>query len=166
MPTIALINGHAFAGGLMLAMLHDYRIQNPAKGFLCLNEVHMGVPLQPPMTAIFRVKIPSAVTLRSLILEGKRFSAQEAVSVGLVDGLGGVDEVFKLIKDTNLMALAKSPAYQALKEDLYREILALLGDQKGNDGWREKVMSVDEELSREAQRKVDGFEGRTGKVKL
>lgn len=26
MPTIALINGHAFAGGLMTAMMHDYRI--------------------------------------------------------------------------------------------------------------------------------------------
>ena len=33
MPTIALLNGHAFAGGLMLAMHHDYRIMNPSKGF-------------------------------------------------------------------------------------------------------------------------------------
>ncbi|RMZ86378.1 hypothetical protein DV736_g6399, partial [Chaetothyriales sp. CBS 134916] len=37
MPTIALINGHAFAGGLMTAMMHDYRIMNPHKGFLCIG---------------------------------------------------------------------------------------------------------------------------------
>ena len=37
MPTVALINGHAFAGGLMTAMMHDYRIMNPQKGFVCLK---------------------------------------------------------------------------------------------------------------------------------
>jgi enoyl-CoA hydratase/carnithine racemase len=39
MPTVALLNGHAFAGGLMTAMMHDYRIMNPHKGFVCLNEL-------------------------------------------------------------------------------------------------------------------------------
>ena len=58
MPTIALINGHAFAGALMLAMHHDYRIMNPHKGYLCLNEVELGVPLRPPMSSVFRQKLP------------------------------------------------------------------------------------------------------------
>ena len=48
MPTIALINGHAFAGGLMLAMFHDYRVMNPHRGYLCLNELDFGAPLRPP----------------------------------------------------------------------------------------------------------------------
>lgn len=43
MPTIAWINGHAFGAGVFLALAHDYRIQNPAKGFLCLPEVDMGM---------------------------------------------------------------------------------------------------------------------------
>ena len=29
MPTVALLNGHAFAGGFITAMMHDYRIMNP-----------------------------------------------------------------------------------------------------------------------------------------
>ena len=33
----------------MTAMYQDYRIMNPQKGFVCLNEVDMGVPLKPPM---------------------------------------------------------------------------------------------------------------------
>ena len=73
MVTIALINGHAFAGALMTAMYQDYRIMNPQKGFVCLNEVDMGVPLKPPMTSIFRQKT-SAATYRTLVLEGKRFA--------------------------------------------------------------------------------------------
>lgn len=72
MPTVALMNGHAFAGGLMLGMMHDYRVMNPHKGYLCLNEVELGAPLRPPMTAVFRMKL-SGGTLRKLVLEAYRF---------------------------------------------------------------------------------------------
>lgn len=37
MPTVALLNGHAFAGGLIVAMHHDYRIMNPSKGYCCMS---------------------------------------------------------------------------------------------------------------------------------
>lgn len=166
MPTVALINGHAFAGGLMIAMCHDYRIQNPSKGFLCLNEVYLGIPLQPPMTAIFRAKVPFGITLRSLILEGRRFPSQEAVGVGLVDGLGGLDEVVQWVGERNLVAIAQSPSYQDLKTDLYREILRLLDDHHGNEEWGQKMVALNDKLVDEAQRRVEGFEKRTGKVKL
>lgn len=72
MPTIALINGHGFAGALMTAMMHDYRIMNPTKGYLCLNEVDLGVPLRPAMSSIFRQKC-SPTVYRTLVLEGRRF---------------------------------------------------------------------------------------------
>ena len=48
MPTIALMNGHAFAAGLMLAMFHDYRVMNPHRGFVCLNELEFGAHLPAP----------------------------------------------------------------------------------------------------------------------
>lgn len=72
MPTVALLNGHAFAGGFMLAMMHDYRIMNPHRGFLCLNELALGVGLRPPMCSIFREKVKAA-TFRRMILEVVRF---------------------------------------------------------------------------------------------
>ena len=75
MPTIALINGHAFAGALMLAMHHDYRIMNPHKGYLCLNEVELGVPLRPPMSSVFRQKV-SPQTYRKLVLEAYRYKVR------------------------------------------------------------------------------------------
>ncbi|KAG9620187.1 putative carnitinyl-CoA dehydratase, partial [Aureobasidium melanogenum] len=56
MPTIALINGHCFAGGLMTAMMNDYRIMNPHRGYVCLNEVDIGVPLKAGMSSVFRQK--------------------------------------------------------------------------------------------------------------
>jgi Delta3-Delta2-enoyl-CoA isomerase len=57
MPTIALINGHVFAGGLVTAMAHDYRTMNPHKSFLCLNELEFGAGLRPAMASLFRVKL-------------------------------------------------------------------------------------------------------------
>jgi enoyl-CoA hydratase/carnithine racemase len=72
MPTVALLNGHTFAGGLMVAMMHDYRIMNPHKGFLCLIELQLGVGLRPPMCSIFREKV-KASTFRRMILEAVRF---------------------------------------------------------------------------------------------
>jgi hypothetical protein len=76
MPTVALLNGHTFAGGLMVAMMHDYRIMNPHKGFLCLNELALGVGLRPPMCSIFREKV-KASTFRRMILEAVRFKVSE-----------------------------------------------------------------------------------------
>lgn len=95
MPTVAAINGHAFAGGCMFALAHDYRVMRPDVGFMCLvcffifitaslttrhssaiqNEVDMPSPLPPGMTAIIKCKTKSPMTLRKLILEGHRFNA-------------------------------------------------------------------------------------------
>lgn len=50
MPTVAWMNGHAFAGGLMLAMHHDYRVMNAERGFACLNELEFGAPLKSPVS--------------------------------------------------------------------------------------------------------------------
>ena len=66
------MNGHAFAGALMLVMMHDYRIMNPHRGYLCLNELELGVPLRPPMSSVFRQKV-SPQTYRRMVLEAARF---------------------------------------------------------------------------------------------
>lgn len=52
MPTVAILNGHAFAGGCMFALSHDYRIMNSKRGFVCMNEVELGFPLPPGMNAV------------------------------------------------------------------------------------------------------------------
>ncbi|KAJ2988717.1 hypothetical protein NUW58_g3833 [Xylaria curta] len=95
MPTVALINGHAFAGGIMLAMHHDYRVfTGSGRGFACVNELEFGAPLPPPMSSIFRMKTTPLV-YRSLVLEAKRFDGKAALEAGLVDAVGELDAVLK-----------------------------------------------------------------------
>jgi Delta3-Delta2-enoyl-CoA isomerase len=150
MPTIALVNGHAFAGGFMVAMMHDYRCMNPHKGFLCLNELELGVPLRPPMSSVFREKV-SAATLRRLVLEAHRFKvcclhsslrihspstkhylqALDALKEGIVDWLGGLPEVlahvdeFKLVQKSQ-KGMSGLHVYGDLKQEMFRETIDYL----------------------------------------
>ena len=48
---MAVINGHAYAGGLMFALMHDFRIMANGKGRLCLSELKIGFPLPPGYNA-------------------------------------------------------------------------------------------------------------------
>ncbi|KAL8817699.1 MAG: hypothetical protein Q9223_003511 [Gallowayella weberi] len=148
MPTIALINGHAFAAGIMTAMMHDYRFMNPHRGFLCLNELEFGAALKAPMSSIFRQKLPNPSTYRTMVLEAKRFNALEALQEGIVDSLGTVPEVLKFAQETRLVDKAKSGVYGRLKAEMWRETVSYLEDYVGG----EKV--VEENLQEEEQRQA------------
>lgn len=118
----------------MLAMYHDYRIMNPHRGWLCLNELEFDAELAPGMAPIFKSKVSNS-TLRSLLLEAKRFTSLQALEVGLVDGLGGIEEAIKIMTDVEgghgrgafvVSTRGKKTVYGRLKEDIYKEVLACL----------------------------------------
>lgn len=148
----------------MLAMYHDYRVQNPAKGFLCINELEFGVPLQTPMMSIFREKL-APTTFRHVVLEARRFGGKDALPAGIVDALGGLDETLALIRDRKLLTKAATGIYGTMKEEMYARVLNGLDDHEGNVAWREKVEETNEELRKRAARDVGEFE-KKGKAKL
>lgn len=86
-PTIALINGACLGGGLELALACDYRIAAFSdKVKIGLPEVKLGII--PGFGGTKR--LPRLVGLRKgleLILSGDAISANEALKIGLVDGL-------------------------------------------------------------------------------
>ena len=133
MPTLAVLPGHAFAAGFMTAMMHDYRIMNPHRGYLCLNELDFGAPLQPPMASIFRQKVPSPNTFRTIVLESKRIGALEGLKEGLLDSVGGVEEAITLIQEMRLLDRAKSGVYGRLKQEMWGETVSLLEDYKDSE---------------------------------
>ena len=58
-PTIAAVNGHAFGAGFMSALCHDVRIMRSDRGFICANEMQLGMRIPPPELALFRHKLPA-----------------------------------------------------------------------------------------------------------
>ncbi|OCK76033.1 ClpP/crotonase [Lepidopterella palustris CBS 459.81] len=164
MPTIALINGHAFAGGLILAEFHDYRVQNPSRGFLCLNEIHIGMVIPPPLVAIFREKVSPNV-FRTMVLEGKRFTAQEALKEGLIDALGGIEEAAGLVKSKALLEKVKTGIWGSMKEEMYRETLGMLRGFAEGERWRKEIENEKNEKAKTSVQEVAKWE-RGRKLKL
>ncbi|KKY27054.1 putative enoyl hydratase isomerase family protein [Phaeomoniella chlamydospora] len=163
MPTVALINGHAFAGGLMTAMMHDYRIMNPHKGFVCLNELDFGAPLRPAMASIFKVKIPNMTTIRGMVLESRRYPALQALKEGIIDGVGGGNEALSFINEMQLVQKAQSKSYGLLKEELYKSAVKDL--EETLESFMAEGSKV-EERSKEVQgrrKRVDDWEKMTGR---
>jgi enoyl-CoA hydratase/carnithine racemase len=82
-PTIALINGHAFGGGFLFSIAHDFRIMNSEKGFICIPAVHLAIKLPQLIIQLLREKIGS-INSNELLLLGKRYTAQQAEEMKLV----------------------------------------------------------------------------------
>ncbi|RDL36589.1 uncharacterized protein BP5553_05941 [Venustampulla echinocandica] len=165
MPTVALVNGHAFAGGFMTAMYHDYRIFNPSRGFLCLNELDLGVPLRPAMSSIFRQKLTPAV-YKVMVIEARRFGAKEALDSGIVDGLGGLQEALKFIEERKLVTKGSTGVYGDLKAEMFRETVGYLdGDEREEERSR-GLYKIEDQRRKEGNRRVDEWKRSKSGAKL
>ena len=68
--TVAAMNGHAFAAGAMLALAHDYRVMRGDRGFFCLPEVDIKIPLAPGMNSLIKCRM-SPMVFRDTVLTGR-----------------------------------------------------------------------------------------------
>jgi Delta3-Delta2-enoyl-CoA isomerase len=90
--TVAAVNGHAFAGGAMLASVHDCVIMRADRGYWCLPEVDLGLPLTPEMYAALAARVPRPA-LAEAALTGRRFTARDAAAAGIVTEVAAEDAV-------------------------------------------------------------------------
>jgi enoyl-CoA hydratase/carnithine racemase len=81
--TVAALNGHAFAGGAMLAAAHDFAVMREDRGYWCVPEADLGLPFTPAMNAVLRTKLPRRASHEAM-LTGRRYPAAEALAAGIV----------------------------------------------------------------------------------
>ena len=126
-PTVCAINGHTFGAGFMFALSHDVRIMREDRGFLCANEMQLGLPIPRPELALFRHKIPANSFFETVQLS-KRWTGSGALEAGIIQGVSSFKELpeVALKKAEELAPLAnnrKNFGYQ--KEMLYGENAAI-----------------------------------------
>jgi enoyl-CoA hydratase len=85
-PMVAGVNGHAVAGGCILALTADYRVLRRGGAQIGLNEVRVGLPLPWTVTELLRASVPGNA-LSQVALLGRNFADDEALRVGLADEL-------------------------------------------------------------------------------
>jgi enoyl-CoA hydratase len=85
-PTIAMMNGHAIAGGLILVLACDYRLGLDADYKIGVNEVAIGASYPKVAFEIARLRLSHA-RAAELLLGAALYPASEAIRLGVVDEL-------------------------------------------------------------------------------
>src|SRR6185369_13502310 len=128
LPTVAALNGHAFAGGGMLALAHDFRVMRADRGFFCLPEVDIGLPFAPGMSALIQAKLDPAVA-RELMLTGQRIGGSEALALRVVDEAVGADQLLAAaIARAEALAAKNAATYGTIKRGMYARAIELLDE--------------------------------------
>lgn len=123
-PTVAAVNGHAIAGGCVIALACDHRVIADGPSIkIGLNEVALGLRFPPRIFSIVTRRMPAHA--RSAVLLGGGLTDPEgALRLGLVDEIAG-DAVE--VGRRRLASLAAHPhdAYAAIKRDLRGDVEGL-----------------------------------------
>ena len=125
-PTIAVVNGHAFGGGAMLALAHDWRAMRADRGFFCLPEVDIRIPFSHGMVALLHAKLtPQAAA--ATMLTGARLGAAQALSLGVVDAIADEAQLSAVAEARAADLAGKDPAsLGVIKRRMYAAALASL----------------------------------------
>ncbi len=126
---VAAVNGHAIAGGCVVALCCDMRIAaNDPRIRIGLNEVALGLEFPPKIMALARQRIP-AHAIQRVVLEGGLYDPRTALGLGLVDELA--DDVTTSARACLERLSAHPPAvYAATKRTLRSGTLALSDDER------------------------------------
>jgi Delta3-Delta2-enoyl-CoA isomerase len=125
-PSVAALNGHAFAGGGMLALAHDWRVMRADRGFFCLPEVDISIPFTDGMAALIQARLMKQ-TAHTAMTTGKRYGGSEAHAVGIVDATSDEDGLLAAaVAIAGPLAGKSTPTRRAIKETMYAPALAAL----------------------------------------
>ena len=86
LPTIAAVNGHAIAGGVILTLACDYRIGAEGDYKIGLAEMRVGVPYPVAAMAIVQSEL-SHQAARLMVLTARNLNPRDALSWGVLDEL-------------------------------------------------------------------------------
>lgn len=114
-PTIARLQGSAFAGGMGLVACCDIAIAVPGAQF-CLTEVRLG--LTPAVISPYVVRAMGQRMARRYFLTAERFSAAEALKMGLLHGVVAEEELDRTVQAVVADLLKGGPESLAETKDL------------------------------------------------
>ncbi len=117
-PTVAAVNGHAYAGGLITALCCDWRIAVRGDYRFGLNELAIGLAMPAHFTEIIRYALGTRCA-KELILRARMYGAEEALEMGILDALVPEDELIDAAaKRAGELGPDSMPAYAFSKRAL------------------------------------------------
>jgi Delta3-Delta2-enoyl-CoA isomerase len=124
--TVAALQGHTFAAGAMLALVHDHRVMRADRGFWCLPEVDLGMPFAAGMAALIRARLTPQAAHEAMVT-GRRYGGGDALAAGIVDRVADEDRVRETALELAQPHVAKAgPNLAAIKTGMYGPVLDAL----------------------------------------
>lgn len=93
--TVAAVNGHAFGAGALLAVAHDFAVMREDRGYWCMPEADLGLPLTPEYVSLLTARLPGRTTHEALVT-GRRYGGPDALTAGIVQQVAAEDQVVPL----------------------------------------------------------------------
>jgi enoyl-CoA hydratase len=164
-PTIAMVNGHAIAGGMILVLACDYRLGVHNDYRIGLNEVAIGAAYPKAAFEIVRLRL-THVHASEVLLRAALYPATEALRLGVVDELLPQDafEATVLRRAAQLGAFPRE-AYAHTKAALVAEAVARVEAETAEEALRGAAvwMTPESLAARAAQRDRLGKRASGGK---
>lgn len=162
-PSIAMINGDTFGGGLELALCCDFRVAQ-TKSLLGLTEVSLGIIPGAGGTQ----RLPRLIGLYKaldMILLAKKISAKEALDISLINYLCEKEELLAFTSELAIKLSSNAPlAIKAAKQAIFDgyEKNLLLGLSIENNAYKNILFTHDrkEGLSSFIQKRPPNFIGK------
>jgi enoyl-CoA hydratase/carnithine racemase len=128
MPVVAAVNGHAIAGGCVLALQADVRIGARTDFRMGLNEVQLGIALPAVVLETLRAQVPPQ-SLLPVALEGRLCTPEEALALGLLHELVAPERLEQRAAERALELGSLPPqAFAAIKRALRAPVVHRLRD--------------------------------------
>jgi enoyl-CoA hydratase len=116
-PVVCAVNGHAIAGGLILALCGDYRVGAP-EGKLGLTEIRAGVGFPVAAMAVVKAELSRPVA-RRLVLLAELVDPLEALELGALDEVVAAGEVLpRALEVAGELRALPAQAYERVKGQL------------------------------------------------
>jgi len=133
-PTVAAINGHCIAGGMIFALSCDFRVAATGNYKIGLSEVPVvGIPFPAVPFELCRAKL-DASTLVNATMRGKMYLPTEALEARIVDRLvepsALVDEALQIL---NEIPPDSFHSYAIAKDTFYKPFYECLTDSYKNE---------------------------------
>lgn len=122
-PVVAAVNGHAIAGGCVLAVATDVRLMSG--GSMGLTELDVGVAF--PTAALEIARHASGSRVQSLILSGRLIEPAEAVEVGFIDWVTDPEDLLDAaIAEARTLGRIPAETYEITKRQLHAPAMAAI----------------------------------------
>lgn len=131
-PVVAAINGHAIAGGCVIACAADRRIVADGEARIGVTELAVGVPF--PLVALEVVREVVGTRAADLVWSARLIGPAEALAMGLVDEVVAPEQLLeRSLAETHRLAALPPATVAITKRQLRRSLLERLAASAATD---------------------------------